>query len=147
MATDEAYMMKRNAEESKRLDAQHNFMRQLAHGSLIQPSIPRSDIRAVADVATGTGIWLREAAQELVMSEEKIVFTGFDISAQQFPRDNISGLDFVVHDVVEPFPSEYHEKFDLVHVRLLSYALKAQDLEVSVKNIIQLLRECLQAQM
>lgn len=136
-------MMNRNEEESKRLDAQHNFMRQLAHGCLVQPSIPQSDLRAIADVATGTGLWLREAAQELVTSREKIVFTGFDISAQQFPKNEIHGLDFVVHNVVEPFPSKYHEKFDLVHVRLLSYALKAQDLEISVKNIVQLLRECL----
>lgn len=143
MATDEAYMMNRNEEESKRLDAQHNFMRQLAHGSLVQPSIPRSDIRAIADVATGTGIWLREAAQELATSKEQIVLTGFDISAQQFPKDNTQALDFVVHNVVEPFPEEYHEKFDLVHVRLLSYALKAQDLEISVKNVIQIVSEFL----
>lgn len=141
MATDEAYMMNRNEEESKRLDAQHNFMRQLAHGSLVQSSIPRSDLRAIADVGTGTGIWLREAAQELATSKEQIVFTGFDISAQQFPKDDTHGLNLVVHNVVEPFPPEYHEKFDLVHVRLLSYALKAQDLEISVKNVIQLLRE------
>lgn len=72
MATDEAYMLSRDQDESKRLDIQHMFMRQLAHGSPIQPSIPRSDLRAVADVATGTGIWLREAAQELSTSRASI---------------------------------------------------------------------------
>ena len=141
MATEEAYMLNRSQEESIRLDAQHHFMRQLAHGSLVQSSIPRSNLRAIADVATGTGIWLREAAQELNTSKEEIDFTGFDISAQQFPKDDIHGVNFVVHSVVEPFPPEYHEKFDLVHVRLLSYALRAQDLENSVRNIIQLLRK------
>ena len=139
MATEEAYMLNRSQEESIRLDAQHHYMRQLAHGSLIQPSIPRAALRAIADVGTGTGIWLREAAQELTTSQEKIEFTGFDISAQQFPKDDIHGVNFVEHNVVEPFPPEYHEKYDLVHVRLLSYALRAQDLENSVRNIIQIL--------
>ena len=140
MATEEAYMLTRNPEESKRLDAQHHFSRELAHGHLIQPSIPQSGLRSIADVGTGTGIWLREAAQELVTPNEQIEFTGFDISAQQFPKDNILGVDFVVHNVVEPFPQQCHEKFDLVHVRLLSYALKEQDLEKAVENIIQILR-------
>lgn len=143
MATEEAYMLNRSQEESIRLDVQHHYMRQLAHGSLIQPSIPRSNIRAIADVATGTGIWLREAAQEFTTSKEKMDFTGFDISAQQFPKDDNHCINFVVHNVVEPFPPEYHEQFDLVHVRLLSYALRAQDLEDSVRNIIQLLSKML----
>ena len=141
MATDEAYMLNRNHEESRRLDAQHQFARAVAHGHLIQPSIPRSHLRVVADVGTGTGIWLREAAQELVTPNDLIEFTGFDISAEQFPKHAIQGVGFVVHDVVEPFPQQYHGSFDLVHVRLLSYALKAQDVQKAVENIIQILRE------
>ena len=142
MATEEAYMLSRNQEESKRLEAQHQLMRHLNYGNLLHPSIPRSELRTVADVATGTGIWLREAAQELTRSEpkENVTLTGFDISAQQFPKEDIHGQNFVVHNAVEPFPPEYHQKFDLVHVQLLSYALKAQDLEVSVQNIIQIIR-------
>ncbi|KAK3167845.1 hypothetical protein OEA41_004291 [Lepraria neglecta] len=140
MATEEAYMLSRNHEESRRLDAQHHFSRELAHGHLIQPSIPQSGLRSIADVGTGTGIWLREAAQELATPNEQIEFTGFDISVQQFPKDSIQGVNFVMHDIVEPFPQEYHEKFDLVHVRLLSYAIKEQDLDKAVENIIQILR-------
>ena len=140
MATEEAYMLNRNHEESRRLDAQHHFSRELAHGHLIQPSIPQSGLRSIADIGTGTGIWLREAAQELATPNEQIEFIGFDISVQQFPKDSIQGVDFVMHDVVEPFPQEYHEKFDLVHVRLLSYALKEKDLDKAVENIIQILR-------
>lgn len=133
-------MLNRNTDESKRLDAQHVFMRHLSHGSLIRPFIPLSGVRAIADVATGTGIWLREAAQELHPSDGKISFTGFDISAEQFPDDRFPGIDFVVHDVVKPFPSEYHSRFDIVNVRLLSYALRGQDLYASVANIVQILR-------
>ena len=142
MATDEAYMLSRDQDESRRLDAQHHFCRALAYGHLVQPSIPKSALRDVADVGCGTGIWLREAAQELAARNDLVKFTGFDISAQQFPKDSIHGVDFVVHDAVEPFPLRYHEKFDLVRVRLLSYALKAKDLQDAVENIISLLRKC-----
>jgi len=141
MSTNEAYMLSRGQEESRRLDAQHHFSRELAHGHLVQPSVPHSGLRSIADVGTGTGIWLRELAQELVTPIGQIEFTGFDISAQQFPKVNIQGVGFIVHSVVEPFPRQYHEKFDLVHVRLLSYALKAQDLDKAVGNIIQILRK------
>lgn len=138
MATDEAYMLSRNREESQRLNAQHHFSCALAHGHLIQPSIPLSDLCNIADIGCGTGIWLRAAAQEL---GTRVNCTGFDISAQQFPKDNIRGVEFVVHDVVKPFPPEHHENFDMVNIRLLSYALKAQDLETAVENIIQILRK------
>ena len=134
-------MPSRNHEESQRLDAQHLFLRALAHGHLIQPSIPQSGLCNIADIGCGTGIWLREAAHELGASEKSINFTGFDISAQQFPTKTIQGVELVVHDVVAPFPPQYHGKFDMVNVRLLSYALKAQDLEKAVENIIQVLRK------
>ena len=132
-------MLSRNHDESQRLDTQHHFLRALAHGNLIQPSIPPSDLCNVADIGCGTGIWLREAAQELGIPENPIKFTGFDISAQQFPKENIQGVEFVVHDVVEPWPLQYHGTFDVVNVRLLSYALQAQDLEKAVENIVQIL--------
>lgn len=140
MATNEAYMLQRNLEESKRLDEQHHFSRALVNGNLIQPSIPQSSLRTVADVGTGTGVWLREAAQELAATNPPTKFTGFDISGQQFPKDKIKGVEFVLHDIIQPFPRQYHGYFDLVHVRLLSYALKVQNLTTVVENIVQIIR-------
>ena len=139
MAT-EAYMLSRDQEESQRLDAQHKYLRQLANGKLIQPSVPQSELKAIADIGTGTGIWLREVAQELESPNNEVKFMGFDISAQQFPKSQIDGITFIEQDIVKPFAPEFHEKFDLVHVRFLSYALKAQDLESAVRNVIQILR-------
>ncbi len=134
-------MLSRNREESQRLDAQHHFSRALAHGHLIQPTIPLSGLWNIADIGCGTGIWLREAVQELGRLGEARNFTGFDISGRQFPKENIQGVDFVLHDVVEPFPLQYHGHFDIVNVRLLSYALKAQDLGKAVENIVSILRK------
>ena len=145
MTTDEAYMLGRNQAESERLDAQHNFSRSLAHGKLIQPSISQSGLLRIADVGTGTGIWIREAATEVAASNAETKFSGFDISAQQFPGDEIPGVEFIKHDAVQPFPQRYHERFDLVHVRLLSYAIKAQDLDMTVRNIVQIISKIMRS--
>lgn len=42
--------------------------------------------------------------------------------------------------MIKPFPTEHHEKFDLVNVRLVSYAIKGADLDRVVQNVVQLLR-------
>ncbi|KAL8824066.1 MAG: hypothetical protein Q9191_005325 [Dirinaria sp. TL-2023a] len=143
MADQESYMLPRDSTESERLDSQHEYMRDLGYGHLIHPSINTANIRAIADIGTGTGIWLRETAQQLAGSRSNdgtIEFVGFDISSQQFPKQNLPNLELVVHDIVTPFPHEYQERFDLVHVRLLTYALKVEDLESAVKNAVNLIR-------
>ena len=128
-------MPSRDRDESQRLDTQHHFCRALAHGHLVQPSIPDSTLHDIADVRCGTGIWLREAAQELATQNHHVKLTAFDIfSAANSPKNIIQSVDFIVHDAIEPFPLRYHEKFDLVQVRLLSYALKAQDLQNAVEK-------------
>lgn len=126
-----------------RLDTQHQFMRALSNGHLIHPSIPLHGVQAIADVGTGTGMWLRDTASQMLSSEratQSIEFWGFDISAQQFPPEESPGTKFQVHNIVDSFPPQFHEKFDVVHVRLLSYAIKAKDLEKVVDNIVQILR-------
>jgi len=138
-------MLRRDPEESRRLDALHGFMRQLSNGHLVHPSIPCAKIRSVADVAKGTGIWLRELAASPNFKNpsdgEQRSFVGFDISPQQFPpaEELQPGISFMVHDMTEPFPSGYHGKFDWVNVRFISYVLKALELEKVVGNILQLL--------
>lgn len=147
MASTEAYMLQRDGQESKRLNAQHVWMRALSGGHLIHPSIPRKSLCTVADIATGTGVWLQDVATCAEFSrqakDEKSAFVGFDISPQQFPPTGElpPNVRFVVHDMTEPFPPEYHEKFDLVNVRLVSYVIKAVDLQKVVQHILQLLRE------
>ena len=162
----EAYMLQRNPTESTRLNAQHAFFLALAHNQFIHPSIPRQNLRAIADVGTGTGVWLRETAQELVdgahcthdSSASGVVvddyeFVGFDVSPSQFPLPEdkaVQGnahVDFVVHDITEPFPPQYHGKFDLVHVRFLTYAIKAAGLARVVENVVQILRKCVAVMM
>ncbi|KAL9582653.1 MAG: hypothetical protein Q9212_003175 [Teloschistes hypoglaucus] len=144
--TGETYMLPRDTQESQRLDAQHEYFRQISYGHLIHPSIPAGQLDAVADVATGTGVWLRQLANDPTLPHpvqwQQSNFVGFDISQQQFPpADSLPPhIKFVVHDAVEIFPPEYHQRFDLVNVRLVSYAIKGSDLDTVVRNITQLLK-------
>ena len=147
MASKSSYMLKRDKDESKRLDFQHEFMRALGHGNILHPSIPRQNVRAVADVGTGTGIWLNDIAEELQAYEKHgsndahLHFVGFDISAEQFPSpdDQVPKVNFVVHDMTAPFPEEYHGKFDLVNVRFLVYALNELHLQKVIENMAEIL--------
>lgn len=140
----EPYMLKRDLKESQRLDTQHVFMRALSNDHLIHPSIPCETFKTIADVGTGTGVWLQDVAQSLLASDsvsKDTEFVGFDVSAQQFPPKENTGISFVVQNIAKPFPPQYRDKFDLVHVRLLSYAIKAEDLEMAVENVVQILRQ------
>lgn len=140
MAQPEPYVLDRNPQESKRLNSQHEFVRLLCHGHLIHPSIPQNEVQAIADVGTGTGVWLQQVAKRFPRQKRELV--GFDISSLQFPtsENHPDGVRFVVHDMTHPFPKEYHGKFDLVHVRFLSYGLRQQDLKATVENLTEMLR-------
>lgn len=141
MSDNEAYMLQRDSVESSRLETQHEFLKALAHGHLIPPCIPTLSLRAIADVGTGTGVWLKDVAQALDHHQHpELEFLGFDISPKQFPSQK-DRLKFVVHDMTKPFDKRHHEHFDLVNVRLLSYALKTQQLKQAVANVVQLLRQ------
>lgn len=138
-------MLKRDEAESKRLDFQHEFMRALCHGDFLHTSIPRHSICAVADMGTGTGIWLSDVAEELRRHNgtgAALDLVGFDISAKQFPEndDQTSRVGFVVHDITKPFPEQYHSRFDVVNLRFLVYALSEADLQQAFDNVAETLR-------
>lgn len=147
MTTYDDYILQRDSPESKRLNAQHRYLVSLSGGHLIHPSIRSKGLQNVADVATGTGVWLRDVAESSTFSTQAngktTEFMGFDISPRQFPpaEDLPPNVKFVVQDVTKPFPSEYHDKFDLVSVRLLSYVIKAMDLEKIIRNTLQIIRK------
>ncbi|KAK2810734.1 hypothetical protein FQN50_002777 [Emmonsiellopsis sp. PD_5] len=136
----EAYALPRGGEEKERLRAQNGVIVQWAQG-LIQPCVPKENIKRVADVATGTGLWLFDVANEL--NDPSISYDGFDISSVQFPSETPVGLgkfSFTQHDATKPFPVEFHSQFDLINVRLLVQALKGADVPAFVANLVELLR-------
>ena len=134
-------MLPRDRNETERLEVQHQFLLALAHGHLVHPLVPRKTLQRIADVGTGTGIWLRELTKAQGELHPDPEFVGFDISKEQFPPIKAASQEFVVHDMTTAFPNKYLEFFDLVNVRLLSYALKAHDLKQAVENVVRIIRE------
>ncbi len=143
MSRAEAYMLQRDHEESDRLNKQSKFLHALFDHCILHPSIPRKGLHAIADVGTGTGVWMEEVQQELnsTLRGQSVQLVGFDVSEDQFPDQKRSDLEYRVHDAVNPFPARYHNTFDLVHVRFLSYGIKAHQLEAFVDSVSQIVRE------
>ncbi|KAL2852019.1 S-adenosyl-L-methionine-dependent methyltransferase [Aspergillus pseudoustus] len=137
----ERYPLGRDTAESKRLNEQHKLLIDILDGA-IDSFIPVNRISSVADVATGTGVWLWDAQKALSENAggSKRYFHGFDISSAQFPVAP-HGIELSVHDVLTPFPPEHHDRYDLVHVRLLVTALGESEFETAARNLLSILRK------
>ncbi|KAF4988251.1 hypothetical protein FGRMN_9875 [Fusarium graminum] len=129
--------------EENRLSIQHECWWKVTK-TLIPPNI-KSHLDslgrppAVADVGTGTGIWLRDFANEV---DSGARLDGFDIDNSKFlPSGDLpENVKLSLGDVFEPISKDLVGQYDLVHVRLLMVALKAGDWEPVAKNLMSLLR-------
>jgi hypothetical protein len=134
--------MSRNFAASARLNLQHS--QQIATtGFLLHPSI-LSTLKPgarIADVATGTGIWVLDASSSASFPPS-CEFDGFDISAIQFPSAEYlpENVRFHVWDGTKEVPEEFRGVFDVVHVAYLT--IVADDREDAgrwVRNLMELL--------
>ncbi|KAK6544325.1 hypothetical protein TWF694_001025 [Orbilia ellipsospora] len=127
--------------EKARLNIQHRvFVENL--GFLLPPSIlgpSGSENLVIADIATGTGIWIEELSKSLPPS---CVLHGYDITDRQFPNPaNIPpNLKFSLLDIFEPIPEALYEKYDIVHIRLLCMVLKVNEWYNVIANIRKLIK-------
>ncbi|KAI9372871.1 hypothetical protein BJX61DRAFT_533632 [Aspergillus egyptiacus] len=140
--TAEMYPLGRDEAESHRLNEQHRLLLDIADGP-IDKSIPLNRLGAVADVGTGTGIWLWDAQTVLdkIDSTCERHFHGFDISAAQFPPTRPGErIKFSVHDLFKPFPAEHLNRYDLVHIRLLVTAFAESEFQKAVANLLTILK-------
>ncbi|KAE8392824.1 hypothetical protein BDV23DRAFT_51332 [Aspergillus alliaceus] len=142
---EEVYLLDRNPKEAARLNSQHNFLVDLIGGRPVHPVIPTENLTAVADVATGTGIWLSSLiTAPKAYPANRLYLHGFDISSTQFPLSKditpSHELHLSVHDARDRFPPEHRGRYDLVHLRLLVGALKEVDYPRTMRNIYELLK-------
>lgn len=80
-------------------------------------------------------IWLKDVSKVLdPESQSPVYYHGFDISSQQFPKEE-ENIQFSVHDITKPFPAEHLGRYDLVHVRLLIAAIDESDYKLAIANI------------
>lgn len=94
--------------------------------------------------------WLLDFAHQLdsvpAKGKAKRKYYGFDISSAQFPNAAVleseskkHEIEFSAHNIMDPFPPQYHGYFDVVHVRFLVVGLRQDQVATAVKNVIELL--------
>ena len=120
------YTLGRDYRASARLTLQHHLWLE-TFGYYLHPSIPTAKEQlAIAEVGTGTGIWLLELNNHLPHPPASMY--GLDISGDQFPRPEWvpSNIHFREHDAFDPAgpPDDLLGAFDIVHMRLFIAIIK-----------------------
>nr|POE79460.1 n-methyltransferase sirn [Quercus suber] len=132
------YILIRDTSEAERLELQHEYMIS-CQGYYLHPEIhiPATEAR-IADVCTGTAIFLREIATAHASAE----CHGFDISDKMFPAQADLPRNVALHiaDVKRPFERRWIGYFDVVHVRLIEAAMRKDDWALVLRNLTTLLR-------
>ncbi|KAG7135038.1 N-methyltransferase tcpN like protein [Verticillium longisporum] len=132
------YVLGRGIRESIRLDAQH-LLWKLHLGYALHPSIKRSEPLRIAEVGTGTAIWLLDLAQDLPLDTQ---FHGYDISANQFPPQALwpENLDLGILNALEDPPSRLLGYYDVVHVRMWASNLRSREASILIRNLKAMLK-------
>ncbi|KAI1170441.1 S-adenosyl-L-methionine-dependent methyltransferase [Nemania sp. FL0916] len=137
------YIFGRDSKSSIRLNYQHMLIKtlcddQLLHTIVHQGIASRSSIR-VADVATGTALWLTELSDILPTHSE---LHGFDISHDQYPPKEWLPKNVVLHthDAFQPFAPEFLGSFDVVNLRFFITLLSEENIHPLLSNLKSLLK-------
>nr|POE59069.1 n-methyltransferase sirn [Quercus suber] len=132
------YILARDTSEAERLNVQHEYMIS-CQGYYLHPDIqiPTTQAR-IADVCTGTAIFLRDLAPAYSSAE----CHGFDISDKMFPAPADLGPNIELHvaDIKQPFERCWIGYFDVVHVRLIEAAMRKEDWAPALRNLTTLLK-------
>ncbi|CEL01801.1 hypothetical protein ASPCAL01379 [Aspergillus calidoustus] len=109
------------------------------NGYVLHPAIPIHPDMKIAEIGTGTGIWLLELAPQLPSS---ILFDGFDISDNLFPHHSLlpSNIRFGVMDSFGDVPEELVGKYDVVHLRLWCCVVTGSDPSKLIQGAMRLLK-------
>ncbi|KAI2625530.1 hypothetical protein GGS21DRAFT_306761 [Xylaria nigripes] len=134
-----SYPLSRNFIDFNRLNLQHHLYKDV-FGYSLSPKIPRKKSLKVADIATGTAVWLLDLPSQLDPdTEAELVGLDVDIS-QVGPKawlpENLSIREWSVFDDV---PEDLVGTFDIVNVRLISFVIK-EDPRPVLRNLLKLLK-------
>ncbi|HEU5383133.1 MAG TPA: methyltransferase domain-containing protein [Ktedonobacteraceae bacterium] len=124
------YLLPKDVQEINRLDFQHFLLRRLLGSNYATP-LP-SSTRSILDVGCGTGLWVREMAQQFPRAQ----VVGLDLELSNVANNHPANCWFVAGNILQGL-SFSSERFDFVHQRLLVAALPAQAWPVVVKELVR----------
>ena len=107
-----------------RLTTFHNGFKQADAGALIFAPLDFSTTpRAILDVGTADGLWIRDVQATLPAPlQGDHTFLGTDINASYFPPSATRNITFLRQDVKDPIPPAWEQGFDLVNLRMVLIA-------------------------
>lgn len=136
------YVLTRDAAASARLNLSH-YIWQSSFGYNLHPRIQdairgKENLR-VADIGTGTGIWLLDLASHLPPSAQ---LDAIDISFGQMPpREWLPhNVNLRLVDVFRPPTEDLVEKYDVIHIRHFVCVVKDNDPAPLLKNLLRMLK-------
>lgn len=143
----DGYMLGRGLGPSLRLLAQHWLWKSHYGWNLYpghrytphdQEQAEKHEPQRIADLATGNGIWLIEEAA----LHPSNLYYGFDINTAAFPPKETLPANLTLQhlDATAPVPPEHIGVFDVVHIRLLVPAVRANDPRPILRNALAMLK-------
>lgn len=131
------YALDRSHLAACRLNLQHFLWRDTLKFT-IHPSISLPQRPIIADVATGTAIWMFDVLRE----HQNAQIDGLDIDLSQAPHpkklpSNVKLREWSIFDDV---PEDMVGKYDYVHIRLLILVLKISDIQPVIQKFFKLLK-------
>lgn len=107
-----------------RLTIYHFGFKQAAGGTLVfAPLDFASAPRAVLDVGTADGLWMREVQSTIPAPPEGMhTFLGTDINTSFFPSTDTKNITYVKQDIKDAAPKDWDNAFDLVNLRMILIA-------------------------
>jgi SAM-dependent methyltransferase len=119
-----------------RLTIYHYGFKQAAEGTLIFAPLDFSSApRAVLDVGTADGLWMRDVQSSIPSPPHGThAFTGTDINQSFFPTSSPSTIRYIKQDIKAPLPPSWQASFDLVNLRMILIAAGSGSAQRTVIN-------------
>ncbi|KAI1126419.1 S-adenosyl-L-methionine-dependent methyltransferase [Nemania abortiva] len=133
------YVFTRDYVDNNRINLQHYLWCEI-FGYRLHPSLSvESPNLQIADVGTGTGIWLLDLAARLPTT---IQLQGLDISfAATVPKPMLpSNVTLHQWNVKDPVPATLIDRYDVLHIRHFMFVLLDDEVSAVLARLVQMLK-------
>ncbi|KAI9276427.1 S-adenosyl-L-methionine-dependent methyltransferase [Sporodiniella umbellata] len=130
------YWLPKDESEQKRLTGQHFALKELFGGSILKSVTDVLDLEkgvSVIDIGCGSGVWI----MDMINDYPNCSYVGSDIVDVVNKNVQLQQFTFQQGNVVKGLPYE-DNSFDLVHIRLLVYALRKEEWPLAIKEAIRI---------